>query len=163
MGLLVTLVSLGALADTGTVAKNTGLAGANAGKLWIENTQGSTGELVIVKVMMENSGNDVDAVTLDVAFDPAMLSFVKHSLGELNPQWQMESAREVSPGVARFVAFAVNSNIPKGSSGSLVELVFKVTCDLCKSNAAGTIKINNIHDDIDNYNLAQGTFTFLGK
>lgn len=163
VGLLVTILTVGALAESAAVAKNEAVSGAEVEKLWIENVQGSTGDTVVVKLMIDNPATDVDAVTLDVTFDPKMLAFAEHKLGEMDPKWQMESAREVSPGVVRFVAFAVNSNIPKGSSGSMVELVFNVTCDTCNAKATSSLKIENIHDDIANFSLTEGTFTYLAK
>ncbi len=130
--------------------------------LWIDDTYtGCTGDQITVDVMMENNDTAVDAVTLQIDYDNSMLQYVSCSRGTLDPGWQMFDCNEPNPGEIYLLAFSLpSSQIATGSNGSIVHLVFDVTCSACMMGDSSSFVFAALEDDVEHFNSDDGTFTF---
>ncbi len=122
---------------------------------------GCPGDQIVVQLMMRNNTTAVASITLDLSFEPDMLSYVSCSEGDLNPPWEIFDSAELEPGHVRIAAFALSPNeIPVGSEGSFAELTLNVTCAGCASGEDCAPAFVMLQDDIENFNTDNGLFTF---
>ena len=129
--------------------------------LYIEDYYGCTDDEIEVEVKLYNETTPVDAFTMDVAFDGAMLEYIDCVAGDLDPGWIMFGCNEATPGSVRIAGFSLPPvEIPVGSDGVLAVLTFKVTCDDCEEGDSCEFAPHRLLDDIRDYGIVNGSFTF---
>lgn len=105
------------------------------GTLGIKGGHACPGEMAMYSITLEDHATAVDALTLDLAFDPDLIEFSGWRLGALNPGWIMADCREVQSGVVRLLAFAIQDSIAATERGDLFELDFKIICHDCEGRS----------------------------
>jgi len=123
-----------------------------AGSLGAPLVQGKTGSQITIPVWVHSGEQPIDAFGIDIQFDSAVLSFVSADPGSLDPNWLMFQVQETAPGALRAGGFVLESNIPPNSSGSLVDLHFKVIAD---TNNASVTLLKPV-DDLEKFQLNPG-------
>jgi len=124
----------------------------------------SGGPDTIIKVTAQITGNgqEIRVFGFDGAFDTQMFEFQDAGTGGLTGDWAAVDANEPSPGELKVGGF-VGSGTPvaKSSSGTLVELRFKVTGQAYGNGQQSQICIRSYTDDISAFtpNPACTTFT----
>jgi len=103
--------------------------------------------------------NEIKAFGFDLTYDSSMFSYEGFSNGSLTSSWS-GGANEFSPGTVKAGAWGGNNSIPKGSTGSLIQIKLKVTCTGCSSGATANICISNFKDDIEGMTTSPGCVTF---
>jgi len=97
--------------------------------VWLEFERRN--DALVVKAMMRNETETVDAFTLNVHVPENAFKLVDFTEGSLEPDWIQFDCREVEPGVIRVAGYSLGATsedfIDKKSYGSLVELKFALT------------------------------------
>ncbi|MGB3975777.1 MAG: kelch repeat-containing protein, partial [bacterium] len=122
---------------------------------------GCTDDEIEVEVMIHNEITAIDAFTMDIAFDGAMLEYISCVRGDLDPGWTMFGCNEAVPGSVRIAAFSLPpAEIPVGSDGVLAVLKFKVTCAGCAEGDTSEFVPHQLEDDVKFFGVINGSFTF---
>lgn len=133
---------------------------ASGDVLWIENAAGCNGSTIIIPVMMRNDNTPVDAITIDVDYDGAMLDFISCSVGALDPGWMMFNCNEATPNRITIAGFTVTGFLPPGSAGSIALLTFTINCPGCYEGQTSALEITRHLDDLTDFLPYPGTFTY---
>lgn len=129
----------------------------------VDEINGNSGDIVTAHLLLSNSSAAVDSFMVDLLYDPDMLQYSGHHMGDLDPGWQMSDTVEVQPGHLRMGAFVFGSEIPAGSSGSLVDISFLITCSDCYYLQTCLLELQRNLDDIRSCFIEDGVFTFSGN
>lgn len=128
--------------------------------LAIADSRASAGRIVSIPVTVQQALNEVDALGLDVHYDPQVLRFTGgFSRGDLVMNWNFIDASELEPGIVRVGAFTVTDTILAGEEGVVVELEFEVICAQCGTGTTSEIFVTELVDDIATWPACPGTFT----
>ncbi|HPQ41440.1 MAG TPA: cohesin domain-containing protein, partial [bacterium] len=119
--------------------------------VWTENIAGRSGEQVTVDVWLSNPSTDIDAFTLHLDYDRDALSLADVRVGGLNPDWVEFGWNETADGIVTVAAYntGFDYEIPAGSLGTLIELIFDVYRDV--SNTGVTLL--SARDDMSGFVL----------
>ncbi|MEW6382033.1 MAG: MopE-related protein [bacterium] len=104
----------------------TGCVEQESGTLDIEGAQGSMGDEITVPVRIHSAPSAVYSFGFDVTYDPDILEFLSWERGDLVKSFKMFEVNTVVPGRQRIGGLDTGSGMPKGASGYLVKLKFKV-------------------------------------
>ncbi|MBN1880290.1 hypothetical protein JW823_09295 [bacterium] len=136
---------------------------SRADSIFLNDVEGCTDDTVIVDVSIINEDTAIDAATIHIGYDTAMLDFVSGAVGTLTPGgdgWTMFGANEAVPGDITIAAFDVSGVIPAGSNGTIAVLTFTVTCGSCSEGDDSDLSILSLADDVAGFTPTSGTFTF---
>jgi hypothetical protein len=114
-------------------------------------TPSSAGPDTIITVSAAIKGNseEIRVFGLEMTFDTKMLQFQEVGKGSLNGGWAAVDANEISPGQLRVGGFAGGgTSIAKNSTGTLVNLKFKVTGQAYGNGQQSQVCIAKYSDDI---------------
>jgi len=103
-------------------------------------------DTVRVEISISNSASAIDAAGLDLTFDPAVLTFLACSPGELTQNWDYFGGSDRG-GYIRIGGFDVTP-IPSGTSGVFARLLF--VHPICSAPSAGLVSMcpQNLTDDL---------------
>jgi len=106
-------------------------------------------------VSISNAPNDVRAFGFDIRYDLSVLNYSHYDRGELVLSgFQFLNTNNVSPGLIRIGGIETDDNIiPKGSSGAIAELYFKIN-----KNKDAKLSIENLKDDVLNWQVQNTIF-----
>ncbi len=124
----------------------------NSNLIWLENA-GSTDQMIVVNVMISNRTTPVDAFTMSIGFDTAVLQFVDCEAGGLNPEWVDFGSNEATPGVVTLAAYTEGVEnggfeIGTGSTGILATLTFHVV-NRSLTQTVKAFEIISVLDDLE--------------
>jgi Cohesin domain len=123
---------------------------------------GGPDTVVTVAVLIARNSKEIRVFGFDTAFDTKMFEFQGVVKGSLTGSWAAVDGNEASPGELKVGGF-VGSGTPvaANSSGSLVEIKFKVTGQTYGNDQQSQICIRSYTDDISGFtpNPACTTFT----
>ncbi|HPQ42434.1 MAG TPA: cohesin domain-containing protein, partial [bacterium] len=126
----------------------------------ISDAAGCNGDFITVDVLFSNETTDIDAFTMHLGFDPAMLSYVSCVEGTVPPGgWVLFDCNEATSGDVTIGAFALDP-IPMGSTGTLATLTFEVDCPACMEGDMSALTVLSLADDIAGFASDNGTFTY---
>ncbi len=128
--------------------------------IWFENYSGKKGDRISADLMISNDKTPVDAFTIKIGYDKKKFKYIDWEDGSLDPGWMMLNANEAKTGEVTIGGFMLEGNLPAGSKGSLVKLVFEVTCESCTASDKADFTVNSMFDDIEYFNKRSGTFSF---
>ncbi len=129
--------------------------------LILTDVSGCTGDLVTVDLRMANEFTSVDAITIDLSFDPEILTCIGCEVGDLDPGWTMFGCGGNHPlGEIRVGGFTFGSGIPPGSNGTITRLFFDVNCPECQDFDVSDLVITEVHDDVEDFNTVNGMFIY---
>ncbi|MFP4082230.1 MAG: BACON domain-containing protein [Candidatus Aminicenantes bacterium] len=121
---------------------------------------GGTDTIVTVTISIKGNTSEIKAFGLDLTYDSNMFKYQSFNNGSLTGSWSGVDANEVSAGKVKVGGWGGTASIPKGSSGSLIEIKLKVTCSGCSSGQTSDICISKFTDDIKGMTTAPGCVTF---
>ena len=118
---------------------------------------GVDGDSVYVEIRMKENPKAVDAFGFTVQVDTAHLGFVEAEAGDLTKEFIVVNAQENPPGSGRITAAGFGiAPIPVNSKGTLVRLLFDVTCAAAGSS---NITISDLTDDVEGLTACPNLFT----
>jgi hypothetical protein len=135
----------------------------NEVSIGINPSSGGTGTNVIVTISIKGNLQPIQAFGMDLTFDQDMFQFIGSSNGSLTGSWGSGvSAFSPSPGLVRVGGWGGTNSIPVGSTGSLIKVTLRVTCNSCNDGLQRQVCINNFTDDIAGMTRSPGCrmFTF---
>jgi hypothetical protein len=113
---------------------------------------------VLVPVHLLNNGvNPIDAMGVDVTFDPNVLNYVGVQRGSLTIDWDVFDAALIAPGVVRVGGFNTEP-IAIGQSGSIVVLEFLADC-CANAGKQSRVCLANLADDLAFHSIQCGSVT----
>lgn len=123
----------------------------SADLLILETSSDTNREQMVVRLWVKNPDQAINAFGLRVSYPPANLTFESCRPGTLDPSWQMFSCFEPKePGTLMIGGFTLNE-IPKASTGTLLELSFKaVTIDV-----SPTLTVESMTDDLEGFKIGE--------
>lgn len=117
------------------------------------NLSGVSGAEVTVTLKIINAPNDVDALGLDIKFDPNALQYIKYEKGDLVQGSLLFDVSNPESGLLRIGEINLEDNkIAQGTSGTIVDLYFTLRTDFLST----IIQLDNMVDDIDGW--SEGSF-----
>lgn len=126
-------------------------------ELEVSDRTAALDDTVTFDVSLNTAPNDVDAMGLDIRYDPSVLSFNGYLPGSLTAGFDFLNANNVSPGTVRIGGFAVGHNkILEGESGSVVTLMFNVI-----GPGDCLLGIAQLKDDVRGWTARNGEFAGL--
>ena len=126
-------------------------------------TSGGTGAEVTVTVSISNNQAEIKAFGLEMTFDAAIFQLQKIEKGLLSNSWTTVDGNENTPGNMIVGGFmGSGDSVPTGSSGSLVQIKFKVIYSGGDDGFSRQLTIKNYLDNIAGMkpDPASVTFTF---
>lgn len=114
------------------------------------------GEIVTVPITINQAPNAVDALGLNLTFDPAILQFVSSTRGALVQNWTQFDVANPQSGSLTIGGFTTEGAIQAGASGTLIELQFQVVCTNCGAATFTELVPINLVDDIATWNACAG-------
>lgn len=126
----------------------------DSGALNIEGSQGGIGDEITVPVRIQSAPNAVGTFGFEVIYPNSFLEYLSFEKGVLTASFEFVSANAVSPGKVRTGGFSA-TNIPLGSSGSVVLLKFRVV-----GNPSGcySLTLENLKDNVAQFSKSGGCF-----
>lgn len=103
-----------------------------------------------------SESREIQAVTIDVDFDQAVLTYDSHTRGSLVDNWPVFDVSNPQDGQLRVagLTFTVGDGLQPGDSGAIVQLHFTVT------DMANTTLTISAQDDLAAFGTRSGQFTF---
>ncbi|MBN1999207.1 S8 family serine peptidase, partial [candidate division KSB1 bacterium] len=125
----------------------------------VNNIKGLSGDIITTEIGLVKSNTLVDAFGFDVVYDADHLQLSAVEKGDLTQDWIQFQGQEVEAGRIRIGGFNMNA-IESDVSGALARLHFQVICDFCDSCSTSRLLIQSVRDDIQYYNVWNGTFRY---
>lgn len=135
----------------------------NAISLSCSPSSGGTGIEVTVTISVTKNQTEIKAFGFEMTFDSAIFQLQKVEKGVLSSSWATVDGNETSPGNILVGGFmGSGAPVAPGSSGSLVQIKFKVIYSGSDNGFSRQFAIKNYMDNIAgmNPNPATATFTF---
>lgn len=125
----------------------------DSGALNIEGSQGGIGDEITIPVRIQSAPNAIGTFGFEVIY-PDVLEYLSFEKGVLTASFEFVSASAVIPGKVRTGGFSV-TNIPLGSSGSVILLKFRVI-----GNPSGCypLSLENLKDNVAQFSKSGGCF-----
>ncbi len=122
-------------------------------QLYVADVNGSTGEEVLMPVVISNTPN-VSSYTFDLLFDSTQIEFIGIDKSQtLSEDFLLVDANEIEPGRLRIGGAAFLAD-PIQQDGVLVFLTFRILPDV---SINPTVSIDRMLDDIADFNTSPGT------
>ena len=109
---------------------------------------------------MDNQTTPVDALVIDLGFDPDVLTYDSCEPGALTTGWAMFNCNEPSSGMLSVAGFTTGTAIPAGSNGSIAVVHFTVDCPACVQSDTYPVTVDGLDDDIIGFTTNDGLFTY---
>jgi hypothetical protein len=120
--------------------------------------------IVTVTVAIKENEQEIRVFGLEATFDTQMFQFQEVAKNGLTADWAAVDGNEISQGKLRVGGFVGGgTSIAKNSTGSLVDLKFKVTGQSYGNGQQSQICINQYSDDIASYQPNPACTTFSLK
>jgi hypothetical protein len=128
----------------------------------VGDAEGCVGDQIEIVIDLENNSAPVQSLGMDIQFDTQMLEYVGCQPGILTGDWAVFECTLIDNQTVRVGAFDLFGDhiIPAGSTDSIVYLTFSVTCDLCQDGDNSLLTAFELTDDIEEFDVENGTFTF---
>lgn len=125
------------------------------GNVFLE-CSGNAGDTLTIAAIIHNSQEELDAFLLDIAYPETQLRLIECKQGELRTAWQMFECAAPTSGIVRAAGFALDTGIPKGSFGSLVELTFEITNSVsANSFTPNQFQLVRLADDVAGFTVSE--------
>jgi hypothetical protein len=118
--------------------------------------------IITISASIKENGQEIRVFGLDITFDTKMFQLQGVNKGSLTGDWTAVDGNEISPGQVRVGGFVGSgTSVRTNSTGSLIDLKFKVTGQSYGNGQQSQICINQYTDDISAFtpNPACTTFT----
>ncbi|WP_028315818.1 cohesin domain-containing protein [Desulfatibacillum aliphaticivorans] len=124
-----------------------------SGELSINSCEGNMGAAVSFAVSVNNAPNDLQALIMDVRYDPDAMTFTGYDRGGLAVSgYPMMIVNEYQPGVIRVGAVdPIGSGVIEGESGDFLHLNFQVT-----GNKESAVTFGTLKDDLKGWSVSSG-------
>ncbi|MBN1297659.1 hypothetical protein JXA80_12840, partial [bacterium] len=132
----------------------------NPNTLTVGDGEGCQSETVTLVIVMDNPDTPVDALLIELDFDPTMLVFGSCEAGDLTAGWDMFNCNEPVNGTLSIAGFTSGAGIPAGSLGNLVDLHFTINCPTCSQGDMSDLIIVGLDDDVAGFQAVSGAFTY---
>ncbi|MEW5800942.1 MAG: cohesin domain-containing protein [bacterium] len=128
----------------------------NSGALNIEGAQGNLGDEIQIPVMIHAAPAEASALGFEVIYQPSVLEYSGFVKGDLVSSFVMFDVILVGSGRLRVGGLTTGESIPRGTSGCVVVLAFKVKGGV--DNGCYAVKLENLRDDVTSFSSSQGCF-----
>jgi len=117
--------------------------------IYCDPNTGGLNATIKVPITIVCNSKEIKAFGLELSYDSSFLQFLGVNKGNLTGGWASVDGNEISSGTVRIGGFAGSGRaIPSSSSGTIVEVSFKVICNNCSDGQQTQICISNYTDDI---------------
>ena len=125
---------------------------------------GGTGTEITVTVSINKNQREIKAFGLEITFDPAVFQYLSTGKGSLTGSWASVDGNVNDPGKLIVGGFGGSGTpLATGSSGSLLQVKFKVIYSGSNDNFTNQITIKNYQDHISGMTPATASVTFTYK
>jgi hypothetical protein len=118
--------------------------------LYLDSTEAVCGagdpDTVGIDITLDNLAEPLDAGGLDVAYDPAVLTFLDVARGDLTAEWEVLEAADLG-GRIRLGGFGRDA-APAGASGVFARVRFVADCCVLDSTGTKTLCASGLTDDL---------------
>ena len=120
--------------------------------------------VVSFTVSVSATGKEIRSFGGEVAFDANMFSFQEVAKGSLTASWALLDGNESSPGTVRLGGSAGGgTSVAANSSGTLVEVRFKVTGGSYGNGQQNRVCLAQFTDDLSQFTSGEACATFTLK
>lgn len=128
-------------------------------ELFINNQGNFFKDIINFQISINSAPNTIHAFGFDLYFDPEILEYEKYAKGNLLGQYELFDCIQLEPGKLRCGGINTGEGtILKGQGGNIINLSFrKIECQKT------TLCINNLVDDIENWEAEKGQFFCINK
>ncbi|MCL6583053.1 MAG: hypothetical protein K6U11_05370 [bacterium] len=130
----------------------------DSGAVDIQGSKGRIGGVARIVVRIQNAPDKIAALGLRVKYDPAVFEYSGFEPGELTRSFDQFNVNPDpdSPGQLIIGGLSTASSLAQGTSGSLVELKFKVKGG--QENLCYNFQVEKLKDDIARFSASGGCF-----
>lgn len=132
-----------------------GILTIDAQQIQIDSQHGKIGDTITFTVSLDHTLKVVDALGLELAYDPAILRYTgTFARGPLVKGFHFFDVHERQPGHVRIAGFTSKNAIATGARGTLLSLTFNVL-----SAEKTSLRIVQLVDDLAGLTTIPGVFT----
>ncbi|MEW5800730.1 MAG: VWA domain-containing protein [bacterium] len=132
----------------------------DSGKLDIVGVEGKTGDEIKIPVRIQSAPAQVEAFGFELTYDADVLEYTGFERGSLVQAFPMFDVNTVGPARLVVGGLTISDGIPKGASGYLVWLKFKVIAgqENSQEKECFPLEIVDTTDDVVNFSATGGCF-----